>query len=264
MKHLLLALMLSIAAGCATVSGPAGPAPSPTSPPYDAWSAVLKEFVDEQGRVDFRGLAANRAELDRFVAWIYAHSPTSDPALFRDRSAVLAFHLNAYNALSMYNVIESGFPHTLAGFAKVRFFYLTRLQVGRQPISLYDYENKVIRAIGEARIHFALNCMAVGCPALPREPFRAESREAELEREAITFMNDARHVRIDEAARTVWLSEIFDFFPEDFLAQAPSLSAYVNRYRTIKVPEDYAVRFMPYDWTVNAQPPTPRIRPSPQ
>ena len=260
MKTFLLPLILSVVAGCATVPGPADPAPATESPPYEAWSAVLSEFVDERGQVDFHGLAANRADLDRFVSWIYTRSPESDPALFHDRGAALAFHLNAYNALSMYNVIESGFPHTLDGFAKVRFFYLARLQVGRRPLSLYDYENKVIRLMGEPRVHFALNCMSVGCPVLPRVPFRAETVETDLQRETVKFMNDERHVRVDEAARTVWLSEIFSFFPEDFLAQLPSLPAYVNRYRTIKVPEDYVVRFIPYDWTVNAQPATPRKR----
>ena len=255
MKHLLMAAMFSLAAGCATVSGPTGRVPATEFLPYDAWAAVLEEFVDDWGRVDFRGLAAKRTELDRFVAWVYARSPESDPALFRDRSAVLAFHLNAYNALSMYHVIESGFPQSFDGFAKVRFFYLTRLQVGRRAMSLYDYENKVIRLLGEPRIHFALNCMSVGCPVLPRVPFGAETLENDLQRETVKFMNDVKHVRLDESTRTVWLSEIFNFFPEDFLSHSPSLPAYVNRYRTIKVPEDYAVRFIPYDWTVNAQPP---------
>ncbi len=261
MKHLLLALTLSIAAGCAhMVPGPVGPAPAAESPPFEAWSAVLQEFVDERGRVDFHGLAAKRLQLDRFVAWIYAHSPESHPALFRERNAVLAFHLNAYNALSMYHIIESGIPQSLGGLAKVRFFYLSRLQVGKRPISLYDYENKVIRPMGEARIHFALNCMSIGCPVLPRAPFSAATLEAELQREAQNFMNDARHVRVDDAQRTVWLSEIFDFFPEDFLAQSPSILEYVNRYRNIRVPQDYSVRFIPYDWTVNAQPVPERSR----
>ena len=254
MKRWLLILMFGVVGGCATVAGPGGPAPATETPPYDAWSAVLQQFVDERGRVNFRGVAAKRTELDRFVHWVYARSPESDPALFRDRNAALAFHLNAYNALAMYHVIESGFPRTLDGFAKVGFFYLARLQVGRRPISLYDYENKVIRPMGEPRIHFALNCMVVGCPALPRVPFRAETLEAQLQRETVNFMNDERHVRIDDAVQTVWLSEIFDFYTADFLAQSPSLLAYVNRFRTVKVPLHYAVRYKPYDWTINAQP----------
>ena len=60
--------------------------------------------------------------------------------------------------------------------------------------------------------------------------------------------------RVDHDNRVVWISEIFDFFTEDFLAQSPSLLVYINRYRDAPVPEDYEVRFIDYDWNVNRQP----------
>jgi hypothetical protein len=40
---------------------------------------------------------------------------------------------------------------------------------------------------------------------------------------------------------------------ENFLAQSPSLIAYINRYRGEPVPLDYRVEFFEYDWTINAQ-----------
>ena len=53
----------------------------------------------------------------------------------------------------------------------------------------------------------------------------------------------------------VWLSSIFSFYTDDFLAHDASLIAYVNRMRGTgeRIPADYAVRFLPYDWTVNRQ-----------
>ncbi|MBL8518277.1 MAG: DUF547 domain-containing protein [Betaproteobacteria bacterium] len=245
--------LLLLLAGCASVPRPQADAPTDTREPIEAWARVLERFVDDAGRVDFKALAADRADLNRYVAWVYDHSPLSHPAHFPARESALAFHLNAYNALSMHNVIESGIPDTLAGFAKVRFFWLAKVRVGGQEISLYDYENKLIRTLGEPRVHFALNCMSVGCPTLPRVPFSAAMLETQLQRETVRFMNDPRHVRVDRAARTVWLSEIFDFFTADFLAVAPSLTTYANRYRAEPLPSDYAVRFIPYDWTVNAR-----------
>ena len=153
----------------------------------------------------------------------------------------------------MHQVIETGIPASLSGLTKVRFFALSKVAVGGQPISLYDYENKVIRALGDERVHVALNCMSVGCPRLPRAPFRAETLEADLQRESWWFFNEARNVAVDPARRVVRLSEILAFFPEDFLTKAPSLIAYVNRYRTEKIDETYRVEFIPYDWTVNRQ-----------
>lgn len=223
-------------------------------PPYQAWARVLERFVDARGRVDFAGLAKDRADLDRYVAWVYAVAPSSHPGLFPTRAAELAYHLNAYNALALYNVLESGLPRTLSLWGRYRFFYARKLRVGGAELSLYVYEKNVIRALDEPRLHFALNCMSVGCPRLPRQPFVAATLEASLEREARDFLNEPRNVRVDAAQRVVYLSEIFSFYTEDFLAHSPTLIAYVNRYRAEPIPESYRVAFIPYDWTVNWQP----------
>ena len=256
MKKLMLLFMSLLLAGCASVPRPGSNAAAESAgpPPYEAWSRVLTKFVDARGRVDFAGVAKDRADLDRFVAYVYDVGPTTHPQRFPSPDHVLAFHINAYNALAMHNVLEAGIPATLDGLAKVNFFYLRKVQVGGVPISLYDYENKVIRALGEPRIHVALNCMVVGCPRLPRERFAAEKLNAQLGQEAAHFFNEERNVQIDAARQKLRLSAILQFYTSDFLASAPSLAAYVNRYRTVKVPETYAIDFIDYDWTINIQP----------
>ncbi len=221
-----------------------------------AWADVLHRFVDDQGRVDFRGIAADPEALNRYVAFVWAVGPDTHPALFPDADSRLAHYINSYNALSMYTVIEKGIPEALDSLTKrAGFFVLTGITVGGEETNLYDYESDVIRALGEPRIHFALNCMAVSCPRLPQLPFSAERLDAELERETVRFFAEQRNLRVDPASRTVFLSEIVeDFFPEDFLAVAPSLIAYVNRYVDPDIPADFAVEGIPYDWTINAQP----------
>jgi hypothetical protein len=248
-----LTLMLG---ACASVPRP-GPAPVPAGPPpYPAWQRVLERHVDAQGRLDFAAIARNRADLDRFVAYIYDISPESQPALFAGPAQVLAYHLNAYNALALHKVLERGIPRTLAGWRKLSFFYFGPVQVGGNRMSLWHYENRVIRPLGDPRIHFALNCLSVSCPRLPREPFLPERLDEQLEREARAFFADPRNLQVDHAREQVLLSAILQFYTEDFLAAAPSLLAYVNRYSPQPVPETYAVRFAPYDWTINRQPGT--------
>ncbi len=78
---------------------------SPTQElPYEAavsdWSRVLARFVDEEGRIDFRGLADDRADLDRFVEYISRVSPATQPDKFDEPAKVLSYHINAYNALA--------------------------------------------------------------------------------------------------------------------------------------------------------------------
>lgn len=244
-----------LAAGCVSVPRPeAAVSAAPSATPYAAWARVLSRHVDEQGRVDFAGVARDRSDLDRFVAYVYDFGPGNAPLHFPTPDHVMAFHLNAYNALAMHNVLEAGIPASLQGWRKLSFFLLRKVRVAGEAISLYDYENRVIRALGDARVHFALNCMSVGCPRLPREPFLPATVQAQLDRETRNFFGESRNVRVDEQAGVVRLSEILRFYSADFLAAAPSLPAYVNRYAPRAVPESLEVAFFDHDWTINRQP----------
>ncbi len=254
MKFFFACLVLLLLVGCASVPRPTSIDITPGPPPYDSWGRVLQKFVDDQGRVNFAALANDRADLDRMVAYVYDIGPNNQATLFPTKQHVLAYHINAYNALAMHKVIASGIPETLAGVRKIGFFALGKVQVGGEAISLYDYENKVIRPLRDARIHFALNCMSVGCPRLPRDVFLPEKLEIQLDRETRLFFAEARNVSLDAAKKTVMLSEILKFFTEDFLVSAPTLIDYVNRYRDSKIPDDYKVEFRDYDWTINRQP----------
>lgn len=257
-KKLFALLLAAFVVGCASVPRPSIPAfaleGQTSAPPYDAWGRVLDKYVDAEGRIDFAGVAKDRGDLDRFVAYVYDIGPNNRPELFTTPQQVLAFHINAYNALAMHKVIETGIPASLAGMKKISFFALGKVRVGGVDISLYDYEYKVIRALGDPRIHVALNCMSVGCPRLPREVFLPEKLEVQLDREARKFFSEARNVSVDDTNKVLTLSEILKFFTGDFLAVAPSLAAYVNRYRDPKIAENYRVEFFDYDWTINRQP----------
>lgn len=216
-----------------------------------AWTRVLDRHVDAAGRVDFAGVTADRADLDRVVSFIAAVDPISAPGRFPDRASKLAYYINAYNALAMYGVVDAGIPTRFGAIGRFRFFYLRTFKMGGHSISLYDLENDVIRPLGDPRIHFALNCMVVSCPRLPRVALTARNIDAELDRLAREFVAEERNVHPEPADRTVHLSAIFDFYTGDFLAHAPNLIAYVNRYRVQPIAETYSVRFFDYDWTIN-------------
>lgn len=249
----LAAWLLALLAGCSTLV-PAPAARSAQTPavgsPEAAWARVLARFVNERGEVDFPALATDRSDLDRYVRFV-AETPLD--AFSGD--VKYAHMINAYNALSMFNVIESGIPQTHAGLNKVKFFILRKLPIGGKAMSLYAFENDVIRPFarqrGDPRVHFALNCSAVSCPVLPQRPFMPGAIDTELEREARAFFARRENFRIDPVTRTVWLSSILEFYTEDFVpAHGTNLIAYANRYAPVQAPVDYAVRFTPYDWTV--------------
>jgi Protein of unknown function, DUF547 len=222
----------------------------------NGYARVLQRHVNSQGEVNFAALRDDSSDsgiraLENYVLAIAA-TPLDAPGT---PAARLAHMINAYNALSMYNVIASGIPPTHAGWAKLKFFVLRKFDIGGVATSLYAFENDTIRTLNEPRIHFALNCSAVSCPVLPRTPFSADKLDEELDKEARAFFARPDNLRIDDAQRTVFFNEILKFYTEDFTpAYAPGLIAYAQRYTSQKIPTDYAVAFTPYDWTiVNSQ-----------
>lgn len=235
------------------VGVPAAAAEVQQSDPYQPWGRVLTKFVNARGEVDFHALAQDRADLDAFVDYVARVSPRSAPDLFPGEAAKLAYYLNGYNALAMFNVIDSGIPTSLTGLTKVRFFGFRRFPIGGERMSLYALENDVIRPFGDERVHFALNCMSVGCPRLPREPFRADRLNQQLDGETRQFLSETRNLQVLPDHRLVRVSSILKFYPEDFLAKSPTLIAYINQYASVRIPAGYQIEFIDYDWTVNSQ-----------
>ncbi len=213
-----------------------------------AYSKVLENYVSDTGEIDFDGLLKNPESLELYVAYVAKKKFTD----FTSQESLLAHHLNAYNALSMYTVLQKGIPQTNAGFKKVRFFYLTKMDIGGQQMSLVDYENNHIRSIGEDRVHWALNCMAVSCPRLPKKPFAPETLNKDLQTLSLEFFNSSKNVRLESADKKIYVTEILKFFPKDFVPKkAKSMNEYINLYRQEPVPLNFEIEYIPYDWTIN-------------
>ena len=247
-----LTAALLLSAACAVRIPPPRTVKQEILPPEKAWANHLARFVDEEGRMDFRGMAKSPSDLETYLAWAATVSPASAPQSFPTPESKLAYCINTYNAIAMYDVLKSNFPPDLDKL-KVTFFYKNRFEIGGRYISLYETENKVIRPMGDPRVHVALNCMARGCPRLPREPFEPQKLDAQLDRQAKQFYNEKRNVDPRPDVQTVRLSQILQFYTEDFTRKAPSLIAYVNQYREEKIPSGWKVEFIPYDWTLNTQ-----------
>ncbi len=216
----------------------------------ESWKFVLTNYVDQDGWVDFEAILKNPEPLNQYVAFIKDHSPKNSPEMFKTASDQLAFYINSYNALSMYNVLDSGVPETNSGLKKVKFFVFKKMPIGKEVMSLKTYEDGTIRTLDEPRIHFALNCMAVSCPKLPQVPFEGSMLDAQLEAGAKFFFSEKRNLVIDHEKKTAYTTEILDFFPKDFLVKAPSLIAFINKYAVEKIPDGYKLKFFDYNWTI--------------
>jgi hypothetical protein len=222
--------------------------------PFAAWDRLLKQFVDDKGRVDYN--AVDKEALEKLFAAVARSSPKRNPELYPTKDAYKAFYLDAYNVLVWKNVLTRLPKIKNVDSEKVSFFYFTKFVIGGDEMNLYDLENKVVRpTFKDARVHFALNCASGGCPLLPREAFTPDKVEEQLSREARRFCNEKRNVDFDAATKRLKLSHIFDWYRDDFGKEPAKVIAWINHYRPAdgQLPEDAKIEYVDYDWTLNDQ-----------
>lgn len=260
-------LFSALAAALAVAGASARPLAAQAKFSHEDWGKVLAKYVNDKGRVNYEALAKDRADLDRYVAAVEKTSPKSSPATFPTRNDKLAYYLNAYNAQVFKGVLARG-PEkesvwTGGLFSGYGFFVGMDIVIGGEKTNLKKLEDDVIReGFKDPRIHAALNCASIGCPRLPQVAFEPATLDTQLDAGMTEFVGEARNATVDDAARTVTLSKIFDWFEKDFLGHEKAkgnaggnVLDYVNRYRGAlpKVPRDYKVKYFEYDKGVNKQ-----------
>ena len=179
----------------------------------------------------------------------------------------LAFLINAYNAftiekiLTRYPKLKSirDFGTFVGNPWKDKFFTLLGT-----PMSLDGIEHDTIRKPGvydDPRIHFAVNCASIGCPALRNEAYVADRLDAQLEDQTKRFLSDSSRNRYVPASNTLEVSKIFDWYGGDFKRGKGDLAAFFARYAaemTDTPDAQQAIRdgkvkitFLDYDWALN-------------
>ena len=217
---------------------------------HAAFDALLRANVSK-GNVNYPGFQDNAS----FRAYV---ADLAKPAKLTARNDVLAYNINAYNALAIQGILDGLSPSSTLG--RLRYFKLQDWPLDGRKISLYDLEHKGLRPLDEPRMHFAIICASRSCPFLRSEAYSAAKLDAQLDDQARQFVNDPFRNRFDKATRTAHLSEIFKWFEEDF--QGPgSVQKYLSRYvADPEVAKDlaqdaYKVQYIDYDWTLNGAPP---------
>jgi hypothetical protein len=246
----ILLLSALVTPGCSTVPRSFHPADriSPDSFSHQALETALKRHV-LNGVVEYPGLSLDR----EFAAYVRDLNRV-DPMALPSREDRLAFWINAYNAFAIQGILDGYSPRTLWG--RYRYFIGREYRVGGETINLYDLERKLlIPDFREPRIHFAIVCASRSCPSLHAEAYTRERLEAQLEQGAREFVNDPARNRFDRDRKVAVLSMIFQWYEDDFAAEAGSLLSYVKRYvadpAVARDLHTYRIEFMPYDWTLN-------------
>ncbi len=188
---------------------------------YAAWDALLKKHVrwqpdNKQSRSNYKGFAADRAELKKILESLSAVSMAQFNVFSKDQQQ--AFLINAYNAFTV-EVILTKYPDIKSikelgsfnrGPWKNEFFTL----LGEKRHLDWIEHEQLRPKYAEPRVHVAVNCASIGCPALFPDAFTAPKLDAMLEDGMRRFMGDRTRNRYEGGKLQV--SNIFKWFKEDF------------------------------------------------
>ena len=238
---------------------------------HGEWDALLREHVRVQDggiatQVDYSGMAVDRAVLKAYLAEV-ATVPRSTFDSW-SMAAQLAFLINVYNASTIEVILEE-YPD-IDSIRDIGFFLSSAwnqkfAKLFGEQVTLDEIEHDMIRGWGryqEPRIHFAVNCAAIGCPALRAEAFVSDKLEMQLEDSTKKFLADRSRNYYDNGR--MYISSIFDWYEEDFekgWGGINSVGEFLAGYATelgldlatanqLRA-DDVRIRHLRYDWDLN-------------
>lgn len=236
------------------------------------WQSLLSQHIHSINNgsstaVDYAAFKQQQAQLQAYLEQLSQVSRTEFDTW--SKSKQLAFLINAYNAwtvkfiLTKYPNLES--IKDLGGLFNSPWDKEFIPLLGKK-VSLNDIEHDLIRGSDrykDPRIHFAVNCASIGCPALREEAYTADKLEQQLTQQTQRFLADKSRNYIK--GDTFYMSSIFKWYVDDFeqgFRGAQSIQSFVALYATpLKLTDTQTaalkkgsldIKFLDYDWKLNA------------
>lgn len=264
---LLLGLFFSSNAWCAPLD-------------HQLWDRVLEMHVKD-GLVNYRAIKENPQQLNQYlmqIAEVTQKELTGLPA-----PAQIAFYINAYNAITVKRITDhyppqkKGLLNLLNPDVSIKnisgVWDKIKNRVAGELLTLDDIEHKILRKkFKEPRVHMALVCASMSCPALPVRAFTARDLEDQLDKSSREFLTDKSRNRPCVDCPEVSLSKIFSWYGDDFVGvykpsqhlikrhgnKEASVITFIAPYynegiKNYLLKGDYDIDFLDYDWSLNEQ-----------
>lgn len=224
-----------------------------TPPSHQLWDQLVKAHVKPNGLVDYKGFIREKPKLERYLKLLSEHAPDRSKWTKNEQ---LAYWINVYNAYTVKLIVDF-YPtksiRDLGPRIKIPLikdvWHYKFFKIAGVEMSLDEVEHGILRKeFDEPRIHFAINCASISCPALLNEAFVAERLEAQLSKVAVSFINDPTRNKL--SVQVVQLSSIFSWFKGDFTKKG-TLIAFLNTYAKVKISPSARITFLDYNWKLN-------------
>ena len=141
-------------------------------PSHEKWDNLLKEFVSNSGKVNYKGIKAVEGKLDDYLQIL-----TENPVQTNwSKNEKMAYWINAYNAFTVKLIVKNYPVSSIMKLHNGKPWDVKWIQLGNKTYSLNEIEHRILRPkYKDARIHFAVNCAAKSCPPLLNRAWKAEN-----------------------------------------------------------------------------------------
>ncbi len=224
---------------------------SPVS--HQKWDKLVKDHVNEQGMINYKGMKQNEAQLDEYLALI-SKTPVKKDEWTKVQQ--MAYWINAYNAYTV-KLILNHYP--LKSIKNIKSqaetpWDISFFEIGGKKYNLNEIEHGILRKQFETdpRYHFALVCAAMSCPRLRTEAYVPEKLDEQLNDQGKIFMATKSKNEIMSADKAT-ISPYFDWYAKDFQQGDATVVSWGNEYSETKLNKGAKITYMDYDWSLNEQ-----------
>ncbi len=219
---------------------------SPTKPKttfnHSPFNELLEQYVSTQGNVNYRGFKNDKTALRNYITSLSENRPNNNWS----KAEKMAYWINAYNAMTI-DLILRNYP--VKSIKDIKDPWKQRLwKLGEKWYNLDEIEHKILRKMGDPRIHFAIVCASYSCPKLAFEAYTASSLDSQLNIATKEFLRDPERNKLSE--NNIKLSKIFKWFAEDFKTNG-SLIDFLNLHSDVTIANNAKKTFMEYSWDLN-------------
>jgi hypothetical protein len=249
---------------------------------HDKFADFLKEFVNDNGMVDYKGLRRKRLEQRALLQEFNKLGPGEYESWSREDK--IAFWINVYN-LQKLRVVTDNYPIEPSSRILTIFYRGTNNirhieeKISRHKFLVMDeeftfttIEKHFFRGeFDDPRILFAISYACLSSPPLRNEPYYGHNLSEKLDEQTERFLSSPLAFSIDREKQKVYLSALFQssWYGREFVrkfaidrkfkdqpAETRAVLNFITNYIskenvTFLETGNYTIKYMTFDWTIN-------------
>ena len=209
---------------------------------HSSWTAILQSYVTDKGDVNYKSLQNNRTVLNGYLNALASNVPDKNWSTSEKK----AYWINAYNAYTVQLILDN---YPIQSIKDLKNPWGQKfITLNDETLTLNTIEHKILRPMGDSRIHFAIVCASESCPKLLNCAFETETIDSQLDQAAHEFINDPTKNSITPSKITI--SKIFKWFKSDF-PKGVDFIKYLNSYSTVQISPEAKINHQNYNWALN-------------